>query len=126
MISPYTLWLLLCGIMSIVALPGKLHADSVVVFNEIQYHPELADEPEWIELHNQMAINVDVSHWRLAGGVDYVIPAGTVVPAGGYLLISGNPAGLGAVALGPWEGQLNNNGERLRLHNNSGRLMNEI
>jgi hypothetical protein len=126
MISPYTLWLLLCGIMSIAALPGKLHADSVVVFNEIQYHPELTEKPEWIELHNQMAINVDVSHWRLAGGVDYVIPAGTVVPAGGYLLISGNPAGLGAVALGPWEGQLNNDGERLRLHNNSGRLMNEI
>ena len=61
MISPYTRWLLLCGIMSIVALPGKLHADSVVVFNEIQYHPELAEKPEWIELHNQMAVDVDLS-----------------------------------------------------------------
>ena len=45
--------------------------DSTVVFNEIMYHPP-ADEDgqlEWIELHNQLAVDMDVSDWRLAGGV---------------------------------------------------------
>ena len=40
--------------------------DSVVVFNEVQYHPP-AGQAEWIELHNIMAVNVDLSAWRLSG-----------------------------------------------------------
>ena len=42
-------------------------ADSTVVFNEVHYHP--ADrEPfyEWVELHNQMAVSMDLSGWRLS------------------------------------------------------------
>ena len=37
-------------------------ADSTVVFNEIMYHPA-TNEPalEWIELHNQMAVSMDIS-----------------------------------------------------------------
>ena len=113
---------ILCALLGLSAA----WADSVVVFNEIQYHPDEAAAPEWIEFHNQMAIDVDVSSWRLRGGVDYEFPAGTVVPAGGYLVVSGDPATLGRGALGPWEGKLSNGGEELRLRNNSGRLMDEI
>ena len=41
-------------------------ADSVVVFNEIQYNPVgTAEDGEWIELHSQMAIDTDLSGWRL-------------------------------------------------------------
>ncbi len=99
----------------------------MVVFNEIQYHPALPAEAEWIELHNQMSYDVDLSKWKLRGGVDFDFPAGTVISAGGYLLVSGDPANLGVTgALGPWSGNLSNGGERLRLRNNSGRLMNEI
>ena len=106
---------------------GLAQADSVVVFNEIQYHPWDPAGAEWIELHNQMAVDVDLSQWRLRGGVDYEFAEGTVIPAGGYLLVSGDPVGLGvAGALGPWLGSLSNNGERLRLRNNSGRLMDEV
>lgn len=102
-------------------------ADSVVVFNEIQYHPVLPTEAEWIELHNQMSYDIDLSKWTLTGGIGFDFPAGTVIAAGGYLLISGDPANLGiAGALGPWSGSLSNSGERLRLRNNSKRLMNEI
>ena len=106
-------------------LPAR--ADSVVVFNEIQYHPWDPTGPEWIEFHNQMAVDVDMSKWRLRGGADFDFPDGTVIPAGGYLLVSSDPSALGVGgAMGPWDGRLSNGGERLRLRNNSGRLMDEI
>src|SRR5436190_4643066 len=43
-------------------------ADSVITFNEIMYHP-VKDDPsgEWIELYNQMSINMDISNWRITG-----------------------------------------------------------
>ncbi|MFT5409231.1 MAG: hypothetical protein ACI9NC_001952, partial [Verrucomicrobiales bacterium] len=102
-------------------------ADSVVVFNEIQYHPAQPTEAEWIELHNQMSYDVDLSNWKLTGGINFDFATGTVIPTGGYLLVSSDPIGLGvAGALGPWSGSLTNGGESLRLRNNSNRLMNEI
>ena len=47
-------------------------ADSVVTFNEIMYHP-LTNEPamEWVELYNQMTVDVDISGWRLDGGIHF-------------------------------------------------------
>ena len=102
-------------------------SDSVVVFNEIMYHPDHEPEAsgEWIELHNQMAVDVDLSDWKLRGGVDFDFPAGTVVPGGGYLLVAADPDAV-ANALGPWSGRLDNNGESIRLISNGGRLMNEV
>jgi len=114
-------------LMPVVFLSAPASAESVVVFNEIQYHPALPDDLEWIELHNQMSYDVDLSDWELSGGVDFSFPKGTVISAGGYLLISGdltNPPAAGA--LGPWSGSLSNKDARLKLRNNSGRLMNEI
>lgn len=104
---------------------GVASAGSVVVFNELQYHPANPAEPEWIELHNQMTVDVDLSGWRIRGGVDFDFPAGTVISARGYLLVSGVPASVQS-AIGPWSGSLSNGGERLRLRNNSDRLMDEI
>lgn len=103
-------------------------ADSVVTFNELQYHPadSATTAPEWIELANLMAVNVDMSGWKIRGGVDYDFPEGTVIEAGGYLVISDHPEAMPAGTLGPWSGSLNNGGEQIRLRNNSGRLMNEV
>ncbi len=106
---------------------GQARADSVVVFNEIQYHPAKPDDPEWIELANLMTVNVDISNWRIRGGVDFDFPEGTVIEAGGFLVISNKPAPAGIEGgLAPWTGSLSNGGEQLRLRNNSGRLMNSI
>ena len=113
--------------MPVVFLSAPASAESVVVFNEIQYHPALPDDPEWIELHNQMSYDVELSDWALSGGVDFDFPKWTVISAGGYLLICDDSTNLPAPgALGPWSGSLSNKGARLRLRNNSGRLMNEI
>ncbi|MBE0536492.1 MAG: lamin tail domain-containing protein [Phycisphaerae bacterium] len=106
--------------------------DSVVVFNEIMYHPEQNEaQLEWLELQNLLAVNVDLSGWRLAAGIDFCFPAGTIITAGGYLVVAIDPAYLEDVAglsnvLGPFHGRLDNNGELLQLISNSGRIMDEI
>ena len=76
-------------------------ADSAVVFNEIMYHPAF-DEPdlEWIELHNQMAVNMDLSNWSLAGGIEFTFPEGTVLRGGAYLVVALNPTALAAATGG--------------------------
>src|SRR3989442_3053905 len=77
-------------------LASRLPAvDSVMVFNEIHYHPatnELAGE--WIELHNQMAIDIDLSAWQLTGEISFTFPDGTIIPGGAYRVVARNPASL--------------------------------
>ena len=59
------------------------HADSTVVFNEIMYHPFTNEaELEWIELYNQMAVDMDISHWYITGGITFQFPEETIVPGG--------------------------------------------
>ena len=99
--------------------------DAVVVFSEIHYHPAGDDYAlEYIELHNLMATDVDMSNWRLLGDVDFDFPEGTVISPGDYLVVASNPAALQAEtgyssALGPFTGSLSNSGGHLFLYNNN-------
>ncbi|HXJ57724.1 MAG TPA: lamin tail domain-containing protein [Verrucomicrobiae bacterium] len=119
-------WLLLLSVFS------RAQADSTVSFNEIMYHPA-TNEPamEWIELRNQLAVDVDISGWSIQGGVQYTFLSNTIVRGGGYLVVSVAPealkAALGVTNIwGPFTGRLNNSGEELRLLNNSGRVVDEV
>src|SRR5436189_3937258 len=91
-------------------------ADSTVVFNEIQYNPAPGQQ-EFIELRNLNGVDVDISGWKIEGGVDYTFPKSpaTVVPGGGYVVI-----GLVPGAIGDFSGKLDNAGETLRLRNLNG------
>ena len=101
--------------------------DSVVTFNEVQYHPaDAAAETEWIELHNQMAVRIDLSGWRITGGVNFAFPEGTIIEPGGFAVVAANPILLAGAAFGPWAGSLNNGGEQVRLRTRHGRLMDEL
>ena len=107
-------------------------ADSVVTFNEVMYHP-LTNEPalEWVELCNQMTVDVDISGWRLDGGVHFGFPQGTIIPGRGYLVVASDPAALQAITgftglLGPFIDRLSNAGETLQLKNNNDRLMDSV
>ena len=103
--------------------PNAVHArDSVVVFNEVHYHPAGIGAPlEWLELHNQMATDVDMSAWRIDGGIQFDFELGTVIPGGGHLVIARDPQALQAAtgvenALGPFTGALANGGEEIVLY----------
>ena len=115
-----------------VACIASARADSTVVFNEIMYHPATNEaELEWVELHNQMSVDMDISHWSLAGGIDYTFAEGTIVPGNGYLVVAISPATLMAAAgitnvLGPFSGRLSNSGETLQLLNNNQRVMDSL
>ncbi|NQU21160.1 MAG: lamin tail domain-containing protein, partial [Candidatus Nealsonbacteria bacterium] len=118
--------------------------DSTVVFNEVMYNPpgDADGTLEWIELYNQLGVNMDVSEWSLEGGVDFTFAAQTVVPGRGHLLVvpfdpNSQPAELAAFLaeydvppsveiVGPYLGRLDNGGEELRLINNDHRLMNVL
>ena len=96
------------------------------VISEIHYNPSTqqgADsEFEFIELMNPHPFAIDLSGWSLAEGVDALLPAGTLVPAGGFLLTVNDTTTyrnlLGPfVQLVPWSGtsSLHNSGETLRI-----------
>ena len=104
--------------------------DAVVTFNEIQYNPPGSQDGEWIELHNQMAVNIDLSGWSLADGVSYTFPNGTRIAGGGFLIVAKLPghaslAGIPGV-LGPFTGNLANDGETIDLLSPTGRLMDRL
>src|SRR5207249_9105327 len=111
---------------------SSVSADSTIVFNEIMYHPA-TNEPtlEWLELYNQMSVDVDLSAWRLSDGIDYTFPNGIVIRAGGYVVVAISPATLSAATgltniLGPFTGRLSNSGEKLDLRDNNGRVMDSV
>lgn len=118
----------LAGLLPVVVSAGP---ESVVTFNELHYHPAAAQTAgEWIELHNQHAVDVDLSGWRLDGGVDFSFPAGTVIRGGKYLVIAAEPLAFngatGITALGPFANLLADGGEKVTLKNKNGRIMDEI
>src|SRR5438034_1909376 len=121
-------WLLLVS----GGMRGALAADSIVVFNEIHYHPATNEAAnEWVELHNQMAVDIDLSAWSLQGGIGYTFAEGTIVPAAGYLVVASNPTALQTTTgitnvLGPFTGQLNNAGARIELRDRNDRLMDKL
>ncbi len=46
--------------------------------------------PDWVELHNRGSNPMDVSNWSLTDSSNprkFVFPGGTVIPAGGYLVV---------------------------------------
>lgn len=102
-----------------------------VVINEIFTDPLNKTEAiEFVELFNTNSFAVDLSNWMLEDGVEYNIPAGVVIPAGGFLLIAQNPTALrnkyGVDALGPFEGKLNNDGDHLVLRNANAEAVDEV
>ena len=106
--------------------------DSVVTFNELLYNPAPGDTGgEWIEIHNQLSVDVDLSNWSLGGGIEYSFAPGTTIDSGDYLVIAKDAAALQAAAgitgvLGGFTGSLSNGGETILLLDHNDRIMDEL
>jgi hypothetical protein len=98
---------------------------SQVVINEIMYAPISGDaDDQYVELYNSGTTGVDLSGWRLSGGIGFEMPAGTTLAADGYLVIANNLARLLSRytnslstnnTLGNFSGKLSGGGERVAL-----------
>ena len=102
-----------------------------VVINEIHFDPDDNTKLiEFIELHNPSGTAVDVSGWHLEDGVNYIIPAGTTIAAGGYQVVAQDvtafQARFGFAPLGPWTGGLSADGERIQLRDGAAQLVDEV
>ena len=104
-----------------------------VVINEIHYNPPGDAELEFLEFHNPNETAIDLGGWSIVKGVHYEFPAGTSIPAGGYLVACRNPSvlapafGLQESLLHAWgDFALDNNGETIAVVNASGFVIDEV
>ncbi|PWK11274.1 lamin tail domain-containing protein [Tumebacillus permanentifrigoris] len=83
------------AVLNVQPASAAIAAGSVVI-NEIMYNYASGTTQEWVELYNTTGASIDLSGYKvtdnnvgassLTEGV-YTIPAGTTIPAGGYLTI---------------------------------------
>lgn len=111
---------------------------AAVHITEIMYHPvaenDFADNHEFIELHNAEAVAVPLTDWAFQDGIKFVFPAGTEIPAGGYMVVAKSAQSLlveypeltTAVVVGDYAGTLSNGGERVQLVRPDGSIADEV
>lgn len=125
-------------------IPGQYAPDSTaqgvqVVINEIHSDPDLKTEwVEYVELYNAGDQAVDLSGWQFSDGISYTFDPGTALAAGDYLIVAQSPEhvldkGRGwryalkaDRVLGPFDGKLSNEGERLELRNAQGEVIDQV
>jgi spore coat protein H len=106
-----------------------------VVINEINYNSsDTIDPGDWVELLNPGAEAVNMSAWLLSDEVDehaFVIPAGTTLPADGYLVVAADPVQFATVhpdvqALGPIDFGFSAQGDVIRVFDAGRRLVDAV
>ena len=103
-----------------------------VVISEIMYHPVQTNELpyEYIELYNTTGSGIDIGGWTY-GGVQYTNPPGTIIPAGGYIVVAADSTTLASHhgltnVIGDWVGTLSNNGEKVKVINDDLIVIDEV
>jgi len=108
----------------------RLFAGSAVI-NEIHYNPDVSTElVEFIELTNPGDAPLDLGGASFTNGIAYTFPAGTMLPAGGYVVVTQDPADFqakfGTTALGPYTGKLSGDGEKVTFKSAAGVTLDEV
>ncbi len=85
---------------------GAVNADASEDPGEIVFNPVSGNQnEEYLTIHNPTADAVDISDWRLSGGVVYTFGNGVAIPSGGVLYISPDVNAFRARTTGPTGGQ---------------------
>ena len=114
--------------------PGPSNRRSGLVISEIHYHPETRPDGrdlQFIELYNSEPWAEELAGYRFSGDIAFSFPAGTIIPAKGRLVIAHVPNDVQTIyslagVLGPFTGNLSNEGGTLRLRKPSGGIVQEV
>ncbi len=108
-------------------------AQAQIVITEIMYNPPEAgtDTLEYVELYNPTNASVDVSGWNFTQGFEFVFPAGSSIPANGYVVIAKSISFFEPkFGFAPYEwvlgGALTNTGEDLELRDAGGNVIDYV
>jgi hypothetical protein len=109
-------------------LTAELHG---LVISEIHYRPPEGDHLEFVEVSNDAPSPEDISGYSFVEGIVFKFPPGTVLEAGGVLVVCANVDAVKAVygienAVGNFAGRLDNGGERLTVVNHAGGLIQSL
>lgn len=121
-------------------IPDSQVANPVVRFDDVDFDADpisgLQTE-EYVRLNNPGTTAVDISGWRLGGGVEHRFKGGTVIPAGDALYVvkdvvafqnrsTGPSGGQRLFIQGNYQGQLTFTGETVDLINPSGTVVDTL
>jgi hypothetical protein len=120
-------------------IPHPEPSNARVEFGTIDFNPASGDQDhEYIEIINTNDYAVDLSGWRIEGGITFTFPPGAVIPAAGVdpergkvflspdvmsfrMRRSGPTGGESRIILGNYAGHLSNFGETLTLLDDTAR-----
>ena len=107
-----------------------------IVINEINYNSNNTfDTGDWVELYNNGDVEIDLSGWDFKDSDDtheFIIPNGTVLAAGEYLVLAQTLADFQALfpsvtnVIGDFTFGLSGGGELIRLFDNNQALIDEV
>lgn len=111
-------------------------AENNIIINEINYHSaDNFDTGDWIELYNNGTETVNLSNWAFKDENDeneFVIPAGTTMSAGSYLVLAQTIADFQAQfpdvsnVIGSFIFGLSGGGELIRLFDDGAALIDQV
>jgi hypothetical protein len=115
------------GYAETAGIPHAQVGNPEINFGAVEYNPASGNQDEeYIQLTNPNATAVDISGWKLQGGVEHTFRKGTVIPANGSLYVSpkvevfraratGPSGGQGLFVQGNYDGHISNLGELIEL-----------
>ncbi len=114
-------------------IPPSASGATPIVISEIHADPAAGDDAEFLELTNTSTTeSVDLSRWVLGGGIDQVVPSGTVLlPGQAAVFVKDSPvflaeSGNGLTVLGTYGGKLASGGELVTLSTEAGVLVDSV
>ncbi|HNY78378.1 MAG: lamin tail domain-containing protein [Sedimentisphaerales bacterium] len=119
----------------VAGIPDPQPEDVSILFGDYDCNPVSGNQDEeYIELVNPNAYAVDISGWKLTGGIEHEFAPGTVIISGGSLYVSPDvrafrqretypTGGQGLFVQGNYRGHLSSRGETIDLQDRSERLV---
>ena len=119
-------------------IPNEQPADATLIFGDFDANPVSGNQDEeYIRIDNPNDTAIDLTGWRLVGGVDHEFKPGTVIEAGGSLYVSphvptfreratGPSGNQGHFVQGDYQAHLSSFGDTVHLLNRGGDVVSTL